>query len=106
MRVEIARVSPSRQILSTWGTKAAVERQPAIMPTIVGSQLCMLFSGDRMVRKFGDRQQSRWARKRTAQGQSRAREFVVYWNNRFTEVGHLAETPRRVPRHQCQTLPR
>ena len=26
MRVEIARVSPSRQILSTWGTKAAVEQ--------------------------------------------------------------------------------
>ena len=28
-----------------WGTKAAVERQPAITPTAVGSQLCMSFPG-------------------------------------------------------------
>src|SRR3954471_13672285 len=41
MRVEIARGWPSRQILSTWGTKATVEKQPAIMPTAVGSQVCM-----------------------------------------------------------------
>src|SRR3954462_1401404 len=55
MRVEIARVSPSRQILSTWGTKAAIEQQPAIMPTIVGSQLCMTFPRGGVVGEFRDR---------------------------------------------------
>src|SRR3712207_7914675 len=41
MRSEIARVSPSRRILSTCGTKAAVEQQPATRPRTVGSQACM-----------------------------------------------------------------
>src|SRR3954454_13848774 len=41
MRSEIARVSPSRQTLTTCGTNAAVEQQPAIRPKSVGSQACM-----------------------------------------------------------------
>src|SRR5918994_4681855 len=38
MRLEIAAVSRSFQALSTWGTKLAVDRMPAIVARIVGSQ--------------------------------------------------------------------
>src|SRR4051812_35110639 len=69
MRVEIARVSPSRQILSTWGTKAAVEQQPAIIPTIVGSQLCMTFPRGEVVGDL-ETENVRWVRKWATQGQS------------------------------------
>jgi hypothetical protein len=67
MRVEIARVSPSRQILSTWGTKATVEKQPAIMPTVVGSQLCMSLPECGSVTRLGDMRE-KWVTRRAAQG--------------------------------------